>query len=502
MFPTKKPYHTTYFASNLLNKFPAWMKLHNTDSIAYRFVNSIVGMELDLINSYLNKYKDYFFINKTSTNAISNLYQIELPYYLKDNIITDIYDNNIYIVNDNISFLSNPPTRITEVSAFNLSGVYPYYITGIEFFNSFPSGVLSVKTNNSDIQPSSLLYYKTNTINSNIENIPYSGDVLGIGYIGLNVNGSYDIAEPESEWSLKSKYPLSKWTDIDGNDYNTMPSGVIWSQQSFIDLETGIKTYYNKSLNNPYGSGIYHFADVELTFTPIPESIVVKDRFNYLSGVPTIIPSGGKEYFTYTSGTYTYVGFENPIPWDILPTDIQDDIIYTYGSGVPIIPESAGFVSWRLLPKGGYIDNEVYPNNGTFHWIDGSGDLSNIIRFSGGFSKYTIEYSYEQLQGISQLSSEPKHMQEESTTYNLSSLSYISSGDFYQSIPYETSLTTSNAIRIDPYTIRPGTTVYYTLTANKKINDVWENAKTTDKTIQFYKHNIGYTDNLGIKADV
>lgn len=500
MFPTKKPYHTTYFAENILNKFPAWMKLHDTDSVAYRFVNSIAGIELDLINSYLNKYKDYFFIGKTSTNAISELYQIELPYFLKDKIIKDIYDNDIYIVNNSISLLSNPPTRIAGVSVDDLN--LDNNITGIEYFTGYPSGVLTVKTNKSDIEPSSLLYYRTNTINDTIEIIPYSGNALGIGYIGLDANGSYDILEPESEWNLRSKYPLSKWIDENGDEHTTIPSGIVWSQQSFIDLENGEKTYYNKALNNPYGSGVYHFADVELTFTPIPDTIVIKDRYNYTSGIPTIIPSGGKEYFTFTSGTYTYVGFENPIPWDILPKDIQEDIIYTYGSGVPITPESAGFVSWRLLPQNGYIDDEVYPNNGTFQYIEGSGGLSNIIRFSGGFSKYTAEYEYIQSEGITQLSSDPKLSKDESTNYESSVLSYIIGTDFYQSIPYETSLTTSNAVRIDPYIVRPGTKLYYTLTANKKVNDVWSNAKTEDKTIQFYKHNIGYTDNVGIKPNV
>lgn len=337
MLPNKRPFHTTLFTAGILSRFPAWMKLQEKTSYAYRMQEAILGNELELFNRTLQVYKDYTFINRSPIDATEYLSKIELPYFLKDNTITSKNNIPIHVVKDNFQFLGNAPTRCSfKLPSIEPSGLEGYDITGVEYIAGFPSGTLVIKTSKSDIEPSSLLYYHLNTLHNTIDVFPYSGVALGIGDAGIE-NGSFDPGIPESEWSLKKKYPTGVWQSFDssGNlvESNTMPSGINWQYMSYIDPDTGLKTYYHKALNNPYGSGVYDKADVILSAVPISGTLVVRDVYNLTSGVPTVIPSSGLNYYSYVwvSGNFErdqwiYKGFENPIPIEQTPISLQNII--------------------------------------------------------------------------------------------------------------------------------------------------------------------------------
>jgi hypothetical protein len=507
MLPTRRPFHPTIFAGGILGKFPAWMGLQNPSSTGYRFIDAIAGNELELFNSTLEIYKSYTSIVKSPIDALEKLSSIEVPYYIKDHIIYDSLNTPIYVVENSHEFLTNPPTRLQclDQMVIRPSGLSGYDITGLEWMEGTPSGLLAIKIASDDILPSSLLYYPITSKNNNVAEYPVSGVTLGLGFVGLGKNNDIDKGIIESEWSLRKKYPDGVWITASGDVETTTPSGINWVYQSYVDMETGQKIYRKKLFNNPYGSGVYNQSDVQLSYTPLSGTIVVKDVFNLLSGVPAEIPSSGLNFYTFTSGhidpkdglfkldAWNYKGYESLIPWNELPKSIQDERTLAQQSGQPLPADLAGIVSWRLLPSGGYIDDEVFPHSGTFNWIDGVSGYTNIIRFTNAFSKYTIEYNYRVYDTITQISADPKDAYRPASPSG-GDVYFITSAQNIQPIKIETSLVNANAIRIDPYDVRPGTTLFYTQT-----KDTWLNARTDDKTVQFYKHNIGYTDNLGLR---
>jgi hypothetical protein len=521
LLPSRREFHPTVYAAGIMSRFPEWMKLRQPTSVGFRFVDAILGNELELLSNTLDIYTTYNSIVRAPIDSLEELYQLELAYYFKDSFIETSQGDNedvlkIKVVENSHEFLTNPPTRIGDaIIALEPSGLGGSSIVGLEWMDGFPSGILAIKRNCDDIAPSSLLYYDITTKSNTINPLPVSGITLGVAYVGLGENNSYEaITQPESESSLKTKYPSGVWVTPSG-EQTTIPSGINWENQSFIDTETGLKTYFKKSLNNPYGSGVYNQADVTLTFNPVSGTIKVYDVYNLTSGVPTDIPSSGLNIYSFTSGyydiasglnlldTWTYKGFDSVIPWDILPIDMKRQRTDAGFSGVGPTANLIGNISWRLLPLGGYVDDEVFPHNTTFNWVDGITPLynsgiatTNIIRFSGHFSKYDIQYQYQEFEQITQISADPKEVYK-SASPSGGQLLFITGKEFYQPIRFETSESNINAVRIDPYIVRPGTTLDYTLLTNIQRQDTWMDAQTTDKTIQFYRHNIGYTDNLG-----
>jgi len=517
MLPSRRAAHSTMYTAGILSNFPAWMKLRDPSSKGFKLVDAILGNELELFASTLRMYAKYPRITDSPINTFSFLSQIEIPYFIKDKIIYTDDNTPIYVVEKEHEFLTNSPTRINGLpdDVIYPSGLNGNDIVGLEWLDAYPSGTLVVKTNASDITPSSILYYDINTTIGQVNLIPVSGQSLGIAYVGLGENNSFDSNyDLESEWSIRVKYPAGIWITPSGES-KTKPSGYL-EYENYIDLETGEKIYRQKMFNNPYGSGVFNKSDLPLDYTPISGTIKVTDPYNLISGLPAVIPSTGLPYYTYVdtfqiydsetglisdaNDTWIYKGYEEYIPWDITPREIQQKRIDAVPSlsGVPISGTYVATVSWEQLREGGYVDNEVYPNSGTFNYIDGTGDLINKIRFTNAFSRYRIEYAYEVFNNITQISTDGKDAYKPASN-DKGTLYFISGADFYESLVTETSASKSTAVRFDPYMVRPGAVLYYTLRTNTKKDDVWMNSNTTDKTIQFYNHNIGYTDELGIR---
>lgn len=512
MVPAKRPNHDNPVTRSALGYLPEWMKIKDPDSRGSRFIGAIYGQELDLLKRTALLYSKYTNIKDAPIETISKMYEVELDYPFASGYIkpTDASGNalsfKIKVVEDQTDFFSNPPTRLQYIDKLKPSGINKRplsgVIAGIEYLSGYPSGIFVIQRQANPIDPSSTLYYTIDSGLNAINPIPFSGDALALDHIGLKKNSSYDLLQPEPNWSIQNKYPTKTWISPSG-EINVRPTGITLLYNSFIDVHTGEKIYNRKMLNNPYGSGVYTLADVDLTFYPVSGSTKVYDIQNLdPSGNPTeIIASGTRLYYFasgLTTGIWEYKGYVSPIPKYLTPPEIIHNIEEKSGSGyfTPITPSSLMVTSWRFLPSGGYIDDEVFPHSGTFRYIDGTGRFGKKIRFTNAISKYQAEYKYSLHDSITQLSAEPRDSVN-STASKTGSLYFIDGSSRWKEVPTEKSRTDVNAVRIDPKLVRPNTSVQVNIEVDSKLTDTWINAKTTSKTLHFYRNNIGAFNDFG-----
>lgn len=503
MLAGKRPFKSNAILRSMMSRLPEWMKMSiDEESVGARFLNCIAAEEMGLLGRNLNLYSKYININDCPVDHITKMYELELEYPFSSGNIEpqdrhgNILNYRIYPVEDELTFLTNPPTRLAEDGADTIrpSGLNGT-ILGVEWMHAEPTGMLAVQDSQSPVEASSTLYCYTKTVDNSVNEIPFSGDALGKSYVGLTKNASYDLLMFDMSHSLETLYPTGIWISSSG-DSITAPTAAVYGYSSFID-PSGNKTYYDRALNNPYGSGVYNLSDRELTFDPISGTVKVYDILNLTpSGTPYEIPSSGAIVYTFTSGNWSYRGYYQTVPWEWTPPDIQANIIQAQGSGLTITATSGTYVSWQMLPSGGYLDTEVYPYSGTFTWIDGTGGTDKTIRFTNAESRYQAEYEYILHGNIRQLSSAPRD-DHGSVGSRVGTLYFINGSQEYQEVSVEQSESSNLAVRIDPEDVRPGTSLKVILKVNAKRTEQWLNAQTNDKTVQFYQHNIGAFDQFG-----
>lgn len=508
MLPGKRPFNKNQITEAIVSHLPGWMKMRDGDSVGYRYLNAVLGEELDLLSRTLSYYTSYTNVVDSPVDALYQLSQVELDYPFSSGYITPLDSNgtslgfNVIPVNSSLALFSNPLTRLEEDPE---NTIYPSglgTINGIEWMSGDPSGLLAVQQNLDPIDPSSTLYYSIKNTTNLVDLIPVSGDALGLDYIGKGENASYDVLMPEPRWARERNFPMGPWITASGES-STPPSGVSVVYSSYVNEENE-KIYFYKGFNNPYGSGVYNKADVDLEFEPVSGTIEIFDILNLTtSGTPYPIPSSGAVIYSYQTpsgvldGIWMYEGYHNPIPEAITPQGVIDWVkennsdVFT-----EIIPASSSYVAWEHMREGGYIDDEVFPHSGTFNWIDGTGNLKPTIRFTNATSRYQAEYAHRVADSITQLSNDPKDSFASYSKIN-GSMFYIGSSGSYQEVPIEPSQSDPIAVRILPTDMRPGAVAKVLLTVNTRRTEKWLNAQTQDKTIQFVQHNMGYTDDFG-----
>jgi hypothetical protein len=467
------------------------MKMRDKDSAGSRFLDAIVGIELDLVERMMDVYKSYTNISDVPFSTPSLLYEVVIDYPLSSGVI---YPENSYgfilsgvpirTTDDRIRFFTNPPTRLDYNKRITLSGLTSG-IAGIEWLNGYPSGHLVVQQDISPVDASSTMYYTILGKDNEVQTTPVSGETLGIGYIGLDQNSAYDIIEPESSGYLRRQYPVGPWTSSSGRLSSMPGDAVIW-YESYIN-EDDAKKYRMVALNNPYGSGIYNLSDVDVSFIPISGTVKVYDILNLTSsGTPTEIDASGQGVYEFSSGTYHYIGYSGQVP-GYLCSD----------------PEISGQIatqkfstSWRLLPESGYVDDEVYPNTATFQWVNGAVPYRKTVRFTNPISKYQIEYQYKLYDSIVCLSSDSKNARGYYAEKDVGDLHFLNGDGEWKRIAVKQAESNQLVYKTSCLNIRPGTTVKAMVTYNSKYRTRWSDANDVDKTIQFRRHNIGYTDNL------
>ena len=110
MLPSRKEFHPSLFTTNIVSRFPEWMKIRQPDSVGFRFVDAIVGNELELFNNTLDVYKSYFSIARSPVDSLENLYQLELSSLFSSTTIDTATGDKVYVIENSHEFLTNPPT--------------------------------------------------------------------------------------------------------------------------------------------------------------------------------------------------------------------------------------------------------------------------------------------------------------------------------------------------------------------------------------------------------
>lgn len=506
MLPNRRPFHISDTTLNMIQKLPSWMKMSNPESVGARFLESIFGAELNLLSRTSDDYGRYSSFVQAPVDEPTVMYDVELEEVLSPTGMIYSSDTRaipISLVYDRTNFLGNPPTRIEYQDSVFPSGI-PSGAISMEWLSADPTGYVVLQQNVSILDPSSTLYYQIRNTGNVINPVPISGNSFGVGYVGLGKNGSYDIVQPELRLSLEKKYPCGIWITSSGTVQATQPSGVLNIYDYYYDSD-GKKTYFYKGFNNPYGSGRYDIADVETTVSPTQGTVKVYDILNLTSsGTPTEVPSSGLAVYHLLSGlvdgdnfsTWEYIGFSETVPESIAPEALKKEHLDASGFYIPVSATKLYDVSWELLPSSGYLDTEVPPNSGTFVWISGGGPTTNIIRFTNPMSTYQVEYSYVKYSSVRSISAEPRESQGVAQNKN-NTIYFIDGTGTYKQVPTEASLSNQYAVRINPYTIRPGNTVKVDVRFYGNRSEIWEDAKNTNKTVQLVRHNIGYSDEFG-----
>lgn len=435
-----------------------------------------------------------------------NLYDIELEQPITTSYVTAVDASGnalpykIFVVDDQVKFLSNPVNRLEiEGGIINVSGITAP-ILGIEWVNADPTGYMVVQHSTTTITPSSTMYYRTRNVDNLVELQPFSGNMLGKGYVGLDENAAYEIVQPHPDWYYSKRYPVDQWFTPSG--YVATEPGELEQFYDSFYTDSGSKVYFWRALNNPYGSGVFTQSDVKIQHSPIAGSVKVYDIMNLTSsGTPTEIPSSGWNIYSYASGLsdghWEYQGYYNTVPEYVAPPEfIEDNLHPVSGQYVPVNANLVKATSWRLLPSSGYVDDENHPNSGTFDWVDGVGPTNTIIRFTNPISKYQVEYEYTLHSNIRGLSWEPKDSNT-SVSKQPGVLYFVEGDTKIKEVPVEVSKSDGLALRTDWRNVRPTVPVNITLKFNSARTENWIIPSGSNKTLQFIRHNMGFSDSLG-----
>ena len=182
------------------------------------------------------------------------------------------------------------------------------------------------------------------------------------------------------------------------------------------------------------------------------------------------------------SGDFKYIGYEEYVP----------QVYDIYGGA------QATFLcntSWFQGRTSGYLDNDVPPNSGTFQYIQGSGELTNVLWFNNPISKYMITYTYSRFDYLQDLTTDSRY------NHNIDLLpanSFILSSDppNYQDVPWEFAKSSISGIRIDPDYVRPGRDIKISLTISDSVTREWSNPSGNAFSVNLYRNNLGYRQDI------
>ncbi|GAG26202.1 unnamed protein product, partial [marine sediment metagenome] len=235
-----------------------------------RFFDATAGNEVELMVRTVDAYGDYVNIVDSPPDQPTLAFTLDLDYPLNSGIIRSTAGEesiDIQVVEDQLSFLTNPVTRFEGAGTIQPEGtLIASGIAGIEMFNAYPTGYLLVQTEASPLLTDSTLYYHVDNINDVVDEVPYSGNAFGLGYVGMGPNGGYEVLLPTPAHQLRREYPIGPWTTPTGV-LSTPPDGASLFE-TFVNDNDEIEYRY-QAYNNPYGSGVYNLADTELTFKPL-----------------------------------------------------------------------------------------------------------------------------------------------------------------------------------------------------------------------------------------
>lgn len=482
------------YTYNVLDNMPSWLKLKDTESNGFPLINAF-GAELERSDQQFNENFNDVFIKTSNPNQVKDLYFIDSRRLINKETLTasgKYGDVTIYVVNNEYDFLNNKANRVEYLRSVNLySGLLSGIMSGvfgIKYFYDYSSGYYYVINDGLAVNPSSILIYDDNF--NRINNTTYASGRMDYDHFGV-----YEIVEPEASSYLSSRYP--EWRIKTSGDvvsdiivsYSSIPhydppqaSG--WTTKWYYD-DDGFLKYYLTALNNPYGSGVYNLSSGHLSYTPISGTLKVYDILNLnQSGEPTQIPATGFNMYRYISPSndFTYIGYE-----DIIPQRYEG---YAGLTGTLLYN-----TSWFQGKTSGYLDDDVPPHSGTFRYIHGTGEYTNIIWFNNANSKYMLEYDFSKFTYLQDIATDVKY------NNNIDMLPtnpflLTQSNNNYVSVPWEFAKTSLSGIRVDGDYIRPGRDAKITTTLTDVHSQLWVNPSGQPFNLNLYRLNLGYSQSI------
>lgn len=407
--------NTDYLLKSILPE--DFKMVSDRSSNGYKFVNLLYGVEVDQYRDRLQYIYDNSFLETMDLSEEGVLYEVYLSGIPKTQYLNSTVSNSIpiKIVNwgntpGDSEFWDGSPTRIIFNNIYSINGIVESgRIVGLNYFRQNPSGY-GYFLINTDIDQS---MYSSNLSGSawqiNIDNLgtilSSTGTWPGIKTLSYEEQQADDILYPLGSGYLSRNYPLTRrirddsgvyceieyyepyngWVrDVDGN--------VVALNNYSSDYEydsAGNKLWHRSAFNNPYGSGNYTVEYLQLRNVPISGTLKLYDLDNLdASGNATEISGATPVYRLQSSNML--LGNE---------TGVFDPIYVGYNS---IVPSDRGFgsiegqtalewisTSWNYQRESGYVDPD------TQVYIEGSGDITNVIKITNPISRYLAIYKYK-----------------------------------------------------------------------------------------------------------
>lgn len=415
---TRKPLQAKSTDRIMRAILPAEFKMvSDKRSNGYKLINLLYGVEIDQVGEYMQQVYDDSFVETMDLSNDGLLYDVYLSEIPKSQFLNTTVSGAVKIKITNwdsgggdSEFWDGDPTRVSLESTMPLSGaVQSGHIIGLNYFRDNISGYGYLLVN-SDTDQDEYLNLSGSQWRFNLDNkgriLNWTGLWPGIGTFNFQEQGRDDLIAPLGSGYLYRKYPLTRrvrddsgvYWDIDhyepylgwvrDENWNVV-AAVNYSGDYYYTVE-GEKVWYRTAFNNPYGSGNYTTEYLPLRNPPISGTLKIYD-IDMLdsSGNATEISSAGQTVYRKQS----------PYILNGSPTGIFDPTYMGYDS---VVPTDRGFgeiegqaadafvdTSWEYQYAGGYVDE------GTMQYVEGSGELTNLVKIVNPVSRYIAEYNFK-----------------------------------------------------------------------------------------------------------
>ena len=424
---TRQPIQSLSTEAMVRGVFPNSFKLvHDKSSNGYKYFNMLFGVELDQANEFLQHIYNQSFLTSMDFGEDPTVYEVFISGLSSQDYLNTTVSGAIpiKIVNNGspggeAEFWDGDPTRLITVGEYSfpsnvqISGHvigFNYFRNNISGYGYFLAGTDLDQSEYSLSGSGSVWRFEVDTTGYILS---YSGIWPGIATQDFDTAGEDEVLQPIGSGNLKKNYPMTRkvlddsgvYWDIDHYEpYQGWVRDPYWGVVAMVDYpgsfyydQDGKKIYYRTAFNNPYGSGNYITEYIRLDNIPISGTLKVYDiDILDISGNAIEIPSSGKAMYRLKS-EYMLAGT------GLAPGTAKFDPIYLgYDSTVPNEPRKFGKIagaaanqftttSWDYQRGSGYLDE------GTMQWVEGSGDITNMIKITNPYGRYMVEYKYKTL---------------------------------------------------------------------------------------------------------
>lgn len=415
---TRKPVQSKSTRRLLRSIFPESFKIVNDPtSNGYKFINLLYGVEVDEARGRLRELYNNSFVETMDYADTGVVYEVNLSGIPGSQYLNATTAGNIpikivnWVTGGEAEFWQGRPTRAKEIGTLTLSGTISSgsHIVGLEYFRNNPSGY-GYFIVNTDLDQSNYVSPSGSAWKYSVNNRgalgSYSGLWPGVTTQSFEQQGFDDLLTPPSSGWLANAYPLTReirddsgvyWNIDHYEPYHGWVRDSSWHVRAKIDYSgeyyyntEGDKIWYRTAFNNPYGSGNFTTVYISLRNTPISGTLRLYDIDN--------VDNSGNAKEISSAGTQLYkLQYSNMFHSE--PTGVWEPIYVGYDETVPsdrgfnILegqPANAYVItSWDYQREGGELDE------GTMAYVEGGGDITNVLKITNPQSRYVAEYKYQ-----------------------------------------------------------------------------------------------------------